>query len=78
MKNLKPLIRDDILLRNQIATDFFEYVYFPNGLSRWNENQEIPKDSVTIITYPTLSKNLGKNVEVVRDRESDFALLINR
>lgn len=77
-RNLKPFIRDDIPPRNQIATDFFEYAYFPGGLSRWKESQKIPEDSVIIISSSTLSQNLEENVQVWKDKESEFALLINR
>lgn len=47
-EHLKVYITDDFSSENEIATDFFEYAYFPEGLSKFKAGDGLPMNSILI------------------------------
>lgn len=76
MENLKLLIRDGIPLKNQIATDFFEQVYFPNKLRLRREDQPLPQNSLLIASDYNLSVIKEGKIEIFGD--NGFGLVIKQ
>lgn len=49
--NLKPVVQLDIYQRENVAGQFFEELYFPNSLSIWQRESDIPTRSI-LLAYP--------------------------
>ncbi|MDP3758843.1 MAG: hypothetical protein Q8Q86_03920, partial [Candidatus Daviesbacteria bacterium] len=75
LNNLIPFIQDDFRRQDEIAENFFEQAYFPNGLKTWNDNQVLPEKSIIIVSDYFLSKRQDIPQEKIGD--GDFGILIN-
>lgn len=73
--NLTPFIQEDFKMQNVIAENFFEQVYFPNGLKMWKGDQMLPDKSIVIVSDYVLSKKHEIPQENVG--EGEFGMLIN-
>ncbi len=73
--NLTPFIQDDFRMQNKVAQNFFEQVYFPNGLRTWSGGQVLPDKSIIIVSDYFLSKKKDILQEKIGDGE--FGILIN-
>lgn len=75
LKKLDPFIQSDFRMQNKIAVDFFEQVYFPDGLKSWDNDQPLPENSVVIASDYTLS--LKSDLKQIKVGDGDFGLLIS-
>ncbi len=73
--NLTPFIQDDFRMQNKAAQNFFEQVYFPNGLRIWSRDQELPDKSIIIVSDYFLSKK--KDILQEKKGDGEFGILIN-
>ncbi|MEK7616933.1 MAG: glycosyltransferase family 39 protein [Patescibacteria group bacterium] len=74
-ENLKPFIQSN-LSENSIAANFFKEVYFAEGLNRWSQNEDIPKNSVILVDFGGISTKKD-DLNLVRVGQSDYYLLKN-
>lgn len=72
--NLTAFIQNDFRTQNPIAIDFFETMYFPNGLRLWRDNQPIPENSLIIVSDYILKK---KEIAQEKVGEGEFGILMN-
>lgn len=76
-KNLKPLIQSDLFGQNPIAFNFFEQVYFPNGITRWDSRQPISNNSVLLTDNPVIKLN-NPTLKFLGIDNSNFYLIENK
>lgn len=73
--NLTPFIQEDFKMQNVIPENFFEQVYFPNGLKMWKGDQMLPDRSIIIVSDYLLSKWSDTPQEKLN--QGEFGILIN-
>ena len=78
-ENLEVFIQDDAPLRNPTVYSFFENAYFPKGLRRWTEKQDLPVRSIIMISAQVYHRiHKPGDIETIDYGSMDLSLLINR
>lgn len=78
-ENLEVFIQDDAPLRNPTVYFFFENAYFPKGLKKWTERQDLPAKSIIMVSDQVYHRIIKPdNIETKDFRSMDLNLLINR
>jgi 4-amino-4-deoxy-L-arabinose transferase-like glycosyltransferase len=74
-RNLAPYVEEYLFQSYPGEEKFFQLVYFPDGLPRWQREKKVPPKSVILTD---LSKFLKEGVDVVRIGELDYYFIINQ
>lgn len=74
--NLKPYVEYYLFKSYPDAENFFQQVYFPNGLSDWYREKEVPAQSAVLTDLNQYSTK--EKVDIIRVGELDYYFLIRR